>query len=106
MCNSGYYFQLFFSFLGFDLFMTSGGAWPPQAVVPKIVGVARDPTDFSTLKLDPITKSTDSDVGMACSRMVMSPLHQLATCPASTSETPTETLVLVKRVLRGIVIIE
>lgn len=69
------------------------------------MGVVRDPTDFSTFKLDPITKGTNSDVGTACSRMVMSLLHQLATCPASTSEIPTETLVLVKRVLRGIVII-
>lgn len=65
----------------------------------------RDPTEFSTFKLDPITKGTGSEVGMACSGMVIS-IHQIAACPAPTLEILTETLGLVKMVLRGIVIID
>lgn len=66
----------------------------------------RDLTEFSTFKLDPITKGTGSDVRMACSGVVMRPLHQLAACPAPTLEILTETLGSVKMVLRGIVIID
>lgn len=63
------------------------------------VDVMRDPTEFSTFKLDPITKGTGSDVRMACSGVVMRPLHQLAACPAPTLEILTETLGSVKMVL-------
>lgn len=68
------------------------------------MSVVRDPTDLCAFKLDPLTKDADSGVGMACSRMVMSPLCQLATCPVSTLAIATETLVLAKRVLGGVVI--